>query len=166
MSTIRVIGADNFSKILRGDDDIVYSNYPRSTKTILGDNLITASGVQHKILKRIVFQSFSRTKLREIVVPLQNIIQSSIKEWCSQRSVDGYCESKCLAATVVLRLILGVQVNREEAMVAQELIDKLSKGVISLPVYIPGTTFYKVKTTFLIISERKQWKNRYNSKIL
>lgn len=59
MRTIRVTGASNVAKILKGEGTLVSSQWPASTKLILGDGALAHStGETHRWRREMILRAF------------------------------------------------------------------------------------------------------------
>ncbi|KAM9809297.1 cytochrome P450 26C1 isoform 3-T5 [Syngnathus typhle] len=69
---IRVTGAENIRKILMGEHSLVHTQWPRSTRIILGPNtLVNSTGDAHKSKRKVLAKVFSRGALESYLPRLQ-----------------------------------------------------------------------------------------------
>ncbi|KAJ4918041.1 hypothetical protein JOQ06_011199, partial [Pogonophryne albipinna] len=95
---VRVTGAENIRKILLGEHSLVCTQWPQSTRIILGPNtLVNSIGDLHKRKRKILAKVFSRGALESYLPRLQEVVKSEIAKWCSEPgSVDVYSAAKSL----------------------------------------------------------------------
>lgn len=66
--TIRVVGEESVLYVLSGENDIVTSHWPKSTRLLLnGGLLLESSGPTHSLWKKAVLKAFSHKALDRLV---------------------------------------------------------------------------------------------------
>ncbi|KAF4102087.1 hypothetical protein G5714_016887 [Onychostoma macrolepis] len=86
---IRVTGAENIRKILLGEHSLVCTQWPQSTRIILGPNtLVNSVGDLHKRKRKILAKVFCRGALEAYLPRLQDVCEScSVCIWRSSKSL-------------------------------------------------------------------------------
>ncbi|KAM8822271.1 cytochrome P450 26C1 [Synchiropus picturatus] len=136
---VRVTGADNIRKILLGEHTLVCTQWPQSTRIILGPNtLVNSVGELHKTKRKILAKVFSRAALESYLPRLQRVIQSEVAKWCDHSgSIDVYVAAKSLTFRLALRVLLGLQLEEERLVYLGRIFEQLMDNLFSLPVDAP-----------------------------
>uniref|UniRef100_A0A8D2DDI6 Cytochrome P450 26B1 n=1 Tax=Sciurus vulgaris TaxID=55149 RepID=A0A8D2DDI6_SCIVU len=78
---IRVTGAENVRKILMGEHHLVSTEWPRSTRMLLGPNTVANSiGDIHRNKRKIFSKIFSHEALESYLPKIQLVIQDTLRE--------------------------------------------------------------------------------------
>ncbi|XP_062257153.1 cytochrome P450 26C1 [Platichthys flesus] len=136
---IRVTGAENIRKILLGEHSLVCTQWPQSTRIILGPNtLVNSIGDLHKRKRKILAKVFSRGALESFLPRLQDVIKSEIAKWCSAPgSIDVYSAAKSLTFRIAVRVLLGLQLEEERIVYLAGIFEQLMNNLFSLPIDAP-----------------------------
>lgn len=142
--TIRVTGAENVSKILKGEGEIVQSQWPPSTKLILGDGALAHSkGDTHSWRRQMIMRAFSPVALRTYVPTVQGIVKDYVKQWCQQGEIHGYAEARNLTFTVAAKMLLGFDIKEKQKHQMLILFEDMLATLFSMPIPIPGIGLYR-----------------------
>ncbi|KAF3707899.1 Cytochrome P450 26C1 [Channa argus] len=136
---IRVTGAENIRKILLGEHSLVCTQWPKSTRIILGPNtLVNSIGDLHKKKRKILAKVFSRGALESYLPRLQDVIKSEIAKWCSEPcAIDVYSAAKSLTFRIAIRVLLGLQLEEERVVYLAQIFEQLMNNLFSLPIDAP-----------------------------
>ncbi|XP_064790189.1 cytochrome P450 26B1 isoform X2 [Oncorhynchus masou masou] len=136
---IRVTGAENIRKILLGEHNLVCTQWPQSTRIILGPNtLVNSIGELHKKKRKILAKVFSRGALETYLPRLQDIVKSEIAKWCSEPgSVDVYVAAKSLTFRIAVRVLLGLKMEEKRIVYLSKIFEQLMNNLFSLPIDAP-----------------------------
>ncbi|XP_049591285.1 cytochrome P450 26C1 isoform X2 [Syngnathus scovelli] len=136
---IRVTGAENIRKILMGEDSLVHTQWPRSTRIILGPNtLVNSTGDAHKSKRKVLAKVFSRGALESYLPRLQVLVRRQVGEWCARPdAVDAYAAAKSLTFRIAVRVLLGLQLDEEQVLYLGAVFEQLMDNLFSLPVDVP-----------------------------
>ncbi|KAM3862855.1 LOW QUALITY PROTEIN: cytochrome P450 26C1 [Diretmus argenteus] len=136
---IRVTGPDNIRKILLGEHSLVCTQWPQSTRIILGPNtLVNSIGDLHKKKRKILAKVFSRGALESYLPRLQDVVKSEIAKWCSEPgAVDVYAAAKSLTFRIAVRVLLGLQMEEDRIVYLAEIFEQLMNNLFSLPIDAP-----------------------------
>ncbi|XP_034041430.1 cytochrome P450 26C1 [Thalassophryne amazonica] len=142
---IRVTGASNIRKILLGEHNLVCTQWPQSTRIILGPNtLVNSIGDLHKTKRKILAKVFSRGALESYLPRLQDVIKSEIAKWCSEPgAVDVYSAAKSLMFRIAISVLLGLQLDEDRIVYLAHIFEQLMNNLFSLPVDGPFTGLRK-----------------------
>ncbi|XP_059215352.1 cytochrome P450 26C1 isoform X3 [Centropristis striata] len=136
---IRVTGAENIRKILLGEHSLVCTQWPQSTRIILGPNtLVNSIGDLHKRKRKILAKVFSRGALESYLPRLQDVVKSEIAKWCSEPgAIDVYGAAKSLTFRIAVRVLLGLQLEEERTVYLANIFEQLMNNLFSLPIDAP-----------------------------
>ncbi|KAE8280933.1 Cytochrome P450 26C1 [Larimichthys crocea] len=136
---IRVTGAENIRKILLGEHSLVCTQWPQSTRIILGPNtLVNSIGDLHKRKRKILAKVFSRGALESYLPRLQDVVKSEIAKWCSEPgAVDVYSAARSLTFRIAVRVLLGLQLEEDRIVYLAQIFEQLMNNLFSLPIDAP-----------------------------
>ncbi|XP_047207195.1 cytochrome P450 26B1 [Girardinichthys multiradiatus] len=136
---IRVTGAENIRKILLGEHSLVCTQWPQSTRIILGPNtLVNSVGDIHKRKRKILAKVFSRGALESYLPQVQDVIKTEIAKWCAELdSIDVYSAAKSLTFRIAVRVLLGLQMEEERIVYLAKIFEQLMNNLFSLPIDTP-----------------------------
>ncbi|XP_056148249.1 cytochrome P450 26C1 [Lampris incognitus] len=136
---IRVTGAENIRKILLGEHSLVCTQWPQSTRIILGPNtLVNSIGDLHKRKRKILAKVFSRGALQTYLPRLQRVVRSEVAKWCSEPgAVDVYAAAKSLTFRIAVRVLLGLNMDEERLVYLARIFEQLMDNLFSLPFDAP-----------------------------
>ncbi|KAM7385174.1 hypothetical protein PAMP_001270 [Pampus punctatissimus] len=136
---IRVTGAENIRKILLGEHSLVSTQWPQSTRIILGPNtLVNSIGDLHKRKRKILAKVFSRGALESYMPRLQDVVKSEIAKWCSDPgAIDVYSAAKSLTFRIAVRVLLGLRLEEERIVYLAQIFEQLMNNLFSLPIDVP-----------------------------
>ncbi|KAI2523843.1 cytochrome P450 family 26 subfamily B member 1, partial [Homo sapiens] len=95
---IRVTGAENVRKILMGEHHLVSTEWPRSTRMLLGPNTVSNSiGDIHRNKRKVFSKIFSHEALESYLPKIQLVIQDTLRAWSSHpEAINVYQEAQKL----------------------------------------------------------------------
>lgn len=136
---IRVTGAENIRKILLGEHSLVCTQWPQSTRIILGPNtLVNSIGDLHKRKRKILAKVFSRGALESYLPRLQDVVKSEIAKWCSEPgAIDVYSAARSLTFRIAVKVLLGLQLEEERIVYLAQIFEQLMNNLFSLPIDAP-----------------------------
>ncbi|XP_038071201.1 cytochrome P450 26A1-like [Patiria miniata] len=157
--TVRVRGADNIRKILHGENDIVTSYWPTTTRIIFGSDCLSQSqGPYHTRLRKHVASAFSHTALSGYVSLVQPLIIETINDWCkATNGVAVYPECRALTFRVAGKVLCGFDCSKSETASLIDYFEDIVYCLFCLPINIPGGGFNKgLKARDLIAKRIKE----------
>ncbi|XP_063077255.1 cytochrome P450 26B1-like [Engraulis encrasicolus] len=133
---IRVTGAENIRKILMGEHSLVCTQWPQSTRIILGPNSLANSvGELHKRKRKILTPAFSHVAFETYIPRIQDAIKKEIAKWCSEPgSVDVYAATKALTFRIALQVLLGLDAADAQMDYLSRTFEQLTDNLFSLPI--------------------------------
>ncbi|XP_061830677.1 cytochrome P450 26C1 [Nerophis lumbriciformis] len=136
---IRVTGAENIRKILLGEHSLVCTQWPQSTRIILGPNtLVNSVGEAHKRKRKVLAKVFSRPALESYLPRLQEVVRCEVAKWSSwPDTMDVYAAAKSLTFRVAVRVLLGLHLEEDRVVYLSRIFEQLMDNLFSLPVDAP-----------------------------
>ncbi|MBN3304430.1 CP26C protein, partial [Amia calva] len=136
---IRVTGAENIRKILLGEHNLVSTQWPQSTRIILGAHtLVNSVGDLHKQKRKILTKVFSRAALETYVPRLQDVVRAEVAKWCSDPgSINAYTSAKALTFRIAVRVLLGLRIDERRFNYLSKTFEQLMDNLFSLPLDVP-----------------------------
>ncbi|XP_059821769.1 cytochrome P450 26B1 isoform X1 [Hypanus sabinus] len=142
---IRVTGSENVRKILMGEHSLVSSQWPRSTRMLLGStSLVNSIGDIHRHKRKIFAKVFSHEALECYLPKIQQAIQDGIRDWSSSgEPITVYQQAKKLTFRIAVRVLLGFRVSEEDLDLLSESFEQLIANLFSLPLDFPFSGYRK-----------------------
>ncbi|XP_050209103.1 beta-amyrin 16-alpha-hydroxylase CYP87D16-like [Mercurialis annua] len=139
---------DDFNHfILQQEGKLVELWYLDSYSELLGQNDPFKDGINfghiYKTFKRLITEHFGPERLKEYILPqLEGVVDDYLQAWSEQGSVDlrHCCRRVILDFTSKLLFTYDTEKNGESL---NNTFMNFTKGLLSFPVNIPGTTFHK-----------------------
>ncbi|XP_062330712.1 cytochrome P450 26B1-like [Osmerus eperlanus] len=133
---IRVTGAENIRKILMGEHTMVCTQWPQSTRIILGPNtLVNSVGDLHRKKRKILGKAFSHAALETYIPHLQDVVKTEIARWCLDTGpIDVFAAAKALTFRIAVRIIIGLDVEESQINYLSRMFEQLMDNLFSLPV--------------------------------
>ncbi|KAG8082319.1 hypothetical protein GUJ93_ZPchr0014g46966 [Zizania palustris] len=158
--------------MMQNEERLFQCSYPRPIHGILGkSSMLVVLGEDHKRLRNLALALVTSTKLKPSYLgDIEKIALRIVGSWHGNSNDKGkvnviaFCEeARKFAFSVIVKQVLGL--SPEEPVTAMILEDFLAfmKGLISFPLYIPGTPYAKAvqarerisRTVKGIIEERR-----------
>ncbi|MGH0168173.1 UNVERIFIED_CONTAM: hypothetical protein FKN15_063418 [Acipenser sinensis] len=136
---IRVTGAENIRKILLGEHNLVSTQWPQSTRIILGANtLVNSIGDFHKQKRKILAKVFSHAALETYIPRIQGVVRTEVERWCANRgSINVYPSAKALTFHIAVHVLLGLNVEDDHLDYLSKTFEQLMENLFSLPLDVP-----------------------------
>ncbi|KAL8150960.1 hypothetical protein V2J09_020768 [Rumex salicifolius] len=155
--------------ILQNEDKLFQCSYPQSIHGILGDlSMLVTVGDTHKRLRSVALSLINSIKTN---IQFLNDIERSalhiLDSWKDKDQVLFCQEARKFTFNVIVKQVLGLEPNEPTTIVILEHFKTFMRGLISLPLYIPGTPYAKAvqarsrisSTVKSIIEERRRRRN-------
>ncbi|WOL19440.1 hypothetical protein Cni_G28238 [Canna indica] len=131
--------------ILQNEEKLFQCSYPRPIHGILGkSSMIVVVGDTHKKLRNLALSLVATTKSRACYLnDIERITLQIMSSWKDQKMILFCEEARKFTFSVIVKQVLGL--SQDEPETAEILEDFLTfmKGLISFPLYIPGTSYAK-----------------------
>ncbi|EPS63981.1 hypothetical protein M569_10797, partial [Genlisea aurea] len=132
--------------ILQNHGDVFAPCYPKSITELLGNSsMLQMNGPSHKRMHTLItaFLKSPQLKLR-ITREIESLVRFSLSAW-RDRSSSRVCiqdETKKITFEILVKVLLGIDSSREIKEMKLEF-EELIKGLICLPIKLPGTRLYR-----------------------
>ncbi|KAJ8567924.1 hypothetical protein K7X08_020646 [Anisodus acutangulus] len=152
--------------ILQNEDKLFQCSYPKPIHGILGKvSLLVAVGDTHKRLRNVSLSLISTIKSNpEFMNDVERTALKILQSWNSKKQVIFWEESRKFSFNVIVKQVLGLTPDDpQSATILQDFL-AFMRGLISLPLYIPGTPYARAvqarsrisSTIKAIIEERRR----------
>ncbi|KAL5798167.1 hypothetical protein ACOSQ2_002987 [Xanthoceras sorbifolium] len=159
--------------ILQNEGKLFQCSYPKPIHGILGNvSMLVAVGDTHKRLRNVALSLVTITKSKpEFLHDIERTAIQILDSWKDKPQVIFCEEARKFTFNVIVKQVLGL--TPEEPVTTKILEDFLTfmRGLISLPIYIPGTPYARAvkaririsSTVKAIIEERRRRRNNKNN---
>ncbi|XP_043717919.1 cytochrome P450 87A3-like [Telopea speciosissima] len=107
------------------------------------ESLISVHGFVHKYLRSLILSIFGSENLKEKLLPaMEQQTIKHLKFWTSQDSI----ELKYGISSMIFELVAKKLISYDEEISSKKLLESFMifiRGLISFPLNVPGTTYYK-----------------------
>ncbi|KAG5545865.1 hypothetical protein RHGRI_018130 [Rhododendron griersonianum] len=152
--------------ILQNEDKLFQCSYPKPIHGILGEvSMLVAVGDTHRRLRNVALSLVATIKSKpEFLGDIERIAVEILDSWKGRQQVMFCAEARKFTFNVIVKQVLGL--TPEEPQTTKILEDFLTfmKGLISLPLNVPGTPYARAvkarrrisSTVKAIIEERRR----------
>ncbi|KAL8148565.1 cytochrome P450 724B1-like [Apium graveolens] len=152
--------------ILQNEDKLFQCSYPKPIHGVLGSlSMLVAVGDTHKRLRSVALSLVTTTKSNpQFLNDIENTAIQILDSWKHKHQILFCEEARKFTFTVIVKQVLGL--TPDDPHTSEILKDFLTfmKGLISLPLYIPGTPYARAvkarrriaSTVKAIIEERRK----------
>ncbi|KAL3508935.1 hypothetical protein ACH5RR_028336 [Cinchona calisaya] len=152
--------------ILQNEDKLFQCSYPKPIHGILGKvSMLVAVSETHKKLRNVALSLVNTTKSKpEFLNDVERIATQVLNSWQNKEQVIFCDEARRFAFNVIVKQVLGLTPNEPRATQILQDFRTFMKGLISLPLFIPGTPYARAvqarnrisSTVKAIIEERRR----------
>nr|GEX67767.1 cytochrome P450 724B1-like [Tanacetum cinerariifolium] len=135
------------------------SSYPKPIHGILGKlSMLCVVGDTHKRLRNVAINLVSTTKSKpEFLTHIEKTTLQVLDSWKDKKQIIFCQEARKFTFNVIVKQVLGLSPEQPEGAKILEDFLTFMRGLISLPLYIPGTPYANaVKARIRISSSVKQ----------
>eukprot|EP01018_Ginkgo_biloba_P003323 Gb_39886 [translate_table: standard] len=162
-----VISTDpQVSKFMLHEDGRLFApRYPTSLTQLLGKwNIMSTSGDLHKQMRRALLAYINSSLLKHpFLSHIENVILSNLQSW-GGRIVDVMQEAQEMTFSFMAHQLMSLSPGDKELERMKNDFHVLRKGIVNLPLRLPGTTYYYsfqkrqelLKQMKAIVDERKR----------
>jgi len=139
--------------------------YPESLMRILGDdNIVTMLGSLHKHVRVLVLRLFGPENLRRVLLhDVQKTARATLLSWLDHPSIELKEATSSMIFSITAKRLIGYDSSTSDGKLWKQF-DAFIQGLVSFPLYFPGTAFYKcmqgrknvLKTLKGLLEERKK----------
>ena len=109
-----------------------------------GINMEMYDGERHLALKSMALEAFDHDAIAGYLPDLEALISSRLERLARMQEFRAIDELRTLAIEAICRNILGLAPGPETDAVTREYADVL-KGLVALPIPVPGTTYHRAR---------------------
>lgn len=132
--------------VLQNNGDVFIPCYPKSITELFGKNsILQMNGPVHRRLHGLIGNFLKSPQLKaRITRDIEASVRHFLSTWLEKQHSIVYVqdEAKKISFEVLVKLILSVDPGEELNLLKKEF-EELTKGLICLPIKLPGTTLYK-----------------------
>ncbi|CAN1127899.1 Cytochrome P450 724B1 [Linum perenne] len=144
--------------ILQNEGKLFQCSYPTQIRGILGDfSMLVTIGDTHRRLRSVALSLVNVTKSKpEFLHDVEMAAIRILKSWVGKQQVLFIEEARKFTFNVIVKQVLGL--TPEDPVTTRLLDDFLTfmKGLISLPLYVPGTPYAKAVQAFWCLQARRR----------
>ncbi|XP_024031326.1 cytochrome P450 724B1 [Morus notabilis] len=131
--------------ILQNEDKLFQTSYPKAIHGILGKySLLLVSGDLHKKLRNVIVGFISSSKSKSNFLQcVEKLLISMFESWNDREQVSFFKEAKTFTLSLMVKQLLNIEPGEPQASQILEDFETYMKGFVSLPIYIPGTSYFK-----------------------
>ncbi|KAK4779780.1 hypothetical protein SAY87_015886 [Trapa incisa] len=127
--------------------------YPLSKERMIGANAIFFhQGAHHSRLRRLVQASFVPSALKGSVSDIERVVLDFLPSW-KNCTINTLQEMKTYAFDVAILMAFGGRMEMEMKMKIKQLYQSLEIGYNSMPLGLPGTSFYRAMKARKLLGE-------------
>ncbi|XP_015085106.1 cytochrome P450 87A3-like isoform X1 [Solanum pennellii] len=129
--------------IFQQEGKLFQSWYPYTFTEIFGrQNVGSLHGFMYKYLKNMVLNLFGPESLKNMLPEIEKIANNNLKRWSRQTSVEMKEASAKMIFDITGKKLISFDYENSTENVSENFVAFI-KGLISFPLYFPGTAYYK-----------------------
>ncbi|KAJ8491733.1 hypothetical protein OPV22_013454 [Ensete ventricosum] len=145
--------------VLMNDDRLFVPSFPKSVADILGKtSMLVLTGEMHRYMKSLAVNFMGIARLRaNFLVDSERYVVQNLESWPENTPFPAKEEACKITFNLMVKNILSMNPGEEETERLRKLYMSFMKGVIALPLNIPGTAYRKAvksRATILKVIER------------
>ncbi|XP_020581903.1 cytochrome P450 724B1-like [Phalaenopsis equestris] len=145
--TIVSCDAEFNSYVLNNEERLFMASYPKTIPGVLGENtLLAVNGETHKHLRGLVVSLMSAIKNPDKTTffsDIEDTALSIMRSWFDRETIVLCDETRKFTFSVIVKQILSLEPEEEEAMELLKCYKTFMRGLTSLPLNFPGTPYAK-----------------------
>ncbi|KAL5981345.1 hypothetical protein ACLOJK_015400 [Asimina triloba] len=129
--------------ILQNEEKLFQCSYPKPIHGILGkSSMLVVVGDKHKRLRSLALTLVSTTKSKpEYLNDIERIAIQILDAWKDRKQVIFCEEARKFTFNVIVKQVLGLTPEEPQTSMILEDFLTFMKGLISFPLYIPGSSY-------------------------
>ncbi|XP_076953219.1 cytochrome P450 87A3-like isoform X2 [Bidens hawaiensis] len=157
--------------VFQQEGQLFQSWYPYSLRQIYGkQNVSTLHGYLHKHLKNMVLNLFGHGSLKNMLSDIESVATRNIEAWARQETVELQGATADMVFGLTAKKLISYDLEKSSENL-RENFDAFLEGLLSVPVAIPGTAYYKclqgrkkvMRMLKKMLEERKRNPNKVNT---
>ncbi|PWA25522.1 cytochrome P450 87A3 [Artemisia annua] len=135
--------SDLNSLVFKKEDEVFQSWWPNSMTEVFGrTNLSTLYGGLHKFTKNMVLNQFGPERLKEMLSEIESVSKIHLARWAQKGTVEVKTAASDMILSFAAKKLISHDLDKSlENM--RENFEAFITGLISFPIAIPGTAYYK-----------------------
>uniref|UniRef100_A0A8C4Q6C8 Cytochrome P450 26B1 n=1 Tax=Eptatretus burgeri TaxID=7764 RepID=A0A8C4Q6C8_EPTBU len=136
---VRVTGGENVRRILMGEHQLVLSQWPQSTRRLLGGSaFINSVGDIHRFKRKVMTPVLSHSALESYLPSIQHVVRDAVSAWsASLTPTTVYPACKNLTFRIAMRVLLGFRPSDAELENLSNVFEQFVENLFSLPFDLP-----------------------------
>ncbi|XP_047337948.1 cytochrome P450 87A3 [Impatiens glandulifera] len=161
--------------IFQQEGNLFQSWYPDTFTEIFGkQNVGSLHGFMYKYLKNMVLSLFGPQSLKNMLPEVEQSAHTYLKRWSTQKSVELKDATAGLIFDLTAKKLISYEPDQKSSEKnLRENFDAFIKGLISFPLNIPGTAYYRclqgrknaMRKLKSLLEQRREIKPRKEEKI-
>ncbi|ELS00074.1 cytochrome P450 [Gloeocapsa sp. PCC 73106] len=140
--TVIMTGAKANQFLFKHENKYVQATWPKSTKILLGpSSLSVQSGEFHTSRRKLLYQAFQPRALESYLPKMEEITRQYFQKWTDLGEFTWYREIRDYTFDIASSLLVGTEGGSQTPLA--DLYTEWVKGLFSLPIPLPWTTFGK-----------------------
>jgi cytochrome P450 len=140
--TVVMTGAKANQFLFKNENRYVKATWPKSTRILLGPaSLAVQSGEFHTERRKLLYQAFQPRALESYLPKMEQFTHQYLAKWVKMEEFSWYPELRDYTFDIASSLLVGVEGGSNTPLAP--LFEQLVKGLFSLPIPLPWTTFGK-----------------------
>ncbi|KAK3025520.1 hypothetical protein RJ639_042055, partial [Escallonia herrerae] len=129
--------------ILQNEDKLFQCSYPKPIHGILGKiSMLVAVGDTHKRLRNFALSLVTTTRSKpEFLNDVERTVVQILDSWKDKKQVNFCEEARKFTFNVIVKQVLGLTPDEPQTTKILEDFLTFMRGLISFPLYIPGTPY-------------------------
>ncbi|KAL6843456.1 hypothetical protein ACP4OV_026778 [Aristida adscensionis] len=130
--------------IFRHEEKLFQFWYPDSINSLFGKKSIAIlSGSIHKYFRSITALHFSPNYLKEVfIIDMESVVTETLRKWATKCSIEVKESITNMMFDLIAKNLIGFEPASQRTKELRENFAKFFQGLISFPLYLPGTKFY------------------------
>ncbi|WVZ62585.1 hypothetical protein U9M48_012320, partial [Paspalum notatum var. saurae] len=131
--------------VFRQNDKLFQFWYPETMMKIFGKKTLSKGhGLIHKYIRSILSPLYAPKNLEEAFLSeIEGIIADSLRTWATKPSIDVKQALTDILFSITVKKVLGFEPESARSKELRKNFDLFLQGLISFPIYVPGTKFYR-----------------------
>ncbi|KAK4493487.1 hypothetical protein RD792_005896, partial [Penstemon davidsonii] len=131
--------------LFSNENKLVTVWWPSSVRKILGKCISTTNGIEGMRMRKTVSYFFSPDAFTKLYIKTMDLVLTVLFHFCQgKEEVKVFPTIRLYTFELACRLFMNIKEPTQIAKLAT-LFDIFIKGVISIPINLPGTRFFKAK---------------------
>uniref|UniRef100_A0ACD5ZDF8 Uncharacterized protein n=1 Tax=Avena sativa TaxID=4498 RepID=A0ACD5ZDF8_AVESA len=129
--------------IFQQEGKLFRSWYPQTTNRIFGkESVASTDGSIHRYIRTLVSRLFGHDNLKDVLfAEMESNVRQSLDAWAAEPSVEVMDAVSRMMFDLTAKKLIDFDIEKSRKF--RKNFDAFLEGMISFPLYLPGTTFYR-----------------------